>query len=229
MSVPIYADFGLLSHPSLVLQAYGVRLLPGYLAVATQVPSFYENVELDVDHGDVDHGSDPINRIAAESAVFENELLRVVSDREPIVDGHLLVVARASAQGFADAPKVCDSLLSALNTDDVIRRHTGGEWFFYERGRARFCTSGFTGIHAHGHILPLKSLKPLTVEEMVIETDATKCASLTDAWAQARISEGEYLVFGTSAGDAFVVHRGHRSADKRFLRNFLGSKMGWSS
>lgn len=220
LNVPVFAKFGMLSHPALLLQAYGVRLLPFYLVRETAKDSLgYRRVSfrLDTDR-------DPITRIASEKAIYADKHFRVVFDREPIVNGHALIVAREFRESFVDS-LINSSDFQFLLNSPVIRAAIGSEdYLFYERGRARFCTSGFTRPHAHAHAFPLKAFKEDAIFELAKATNAVSCESLDAAWTKARSSLGEYLVFGDSKGNTFYALNDGKFIQKRFVRRFLETR-----
>jgi diadenosine tetraphosphate (Ap4A) HIT family hydrolase len=217
LRVPIYASFGFLSHPAIVLQAHGVKLLPSYLMhTSASDESDYDEFEFSLDRG-----LDPIERIEREPALYVNDKARAVLDAEPISSNHVLVVAKEPFACFADMPSEIGAPGAVANSSAL--QHLWGKqgWLFYERGRAKFCTSGFTDQRAHYHLLPLKHFVSNLLPSLI---DATKAMPFPNFEAAAKAAaevSGEYLMFGTSAGDTYLVDRSNQPLAKRFMREFL--------
>jgi len=215
---PILVDFGLLSHPALILRELGFILVPTYSHLDRRLPMpSYSTYEWTIDHGD-----EPISRIRRESALFVDEWVRVVLDCDPIVPGHLLVLSEQDVKSFADSGAEA-SLASLL--DNKVASLPPGPWIFVERGRACFCTSGFTNIHAHGHLLPVGRFDKRAIDEFAAELGATRYESLSDALKAARRCDGEYVLVGASNEATYVcVLPNGISFEKRQIRNFFGGR-----
>lgn len=212
--VPIFIDFGVLSHPALILRELGFTVIPSYLGSGDRLLSpSYKKSEWALDCGD-----DPIARIRDEAYLYRDGQLRIVQDREPIVPGHLLLVAERPVRSFADAG-VGDSLDAVLHAEisPLPRR-----WLFYERGRARFCTSGFTNVHAHGHLLPIEYFKANVTQTLAADLAATRFDNLESALQVARASAEEYALVLSSDGDVFLrLLADGASLQKRRIRRLL--------
>jgi hypothetical protein len=135
-------DFGLLSHPAMVLREYGCKLIPTYL-----VPSCFSKNEYEISEMQMDIDKEPIARILNEAPLIENVTYHVVKDRDPITSEHFLCVAKHYSASTADTAKVEDviALFEQINEQTPI--------LFYERGRATFCTSEFTTAYDHFHLI----------------------------------------------------------------------------
>lgn len=215
VSAPIYSEFGLLSHPALVLQAHGIRLMPAYFDRSVSEHGYRKFAFR------TDTGHDPIVRILREARIFENEDVIAVEDREPIVPGHLLVVAKHSVSAFSDLAMPEEALRAAMGCDWAGFLREGEDALFYERGRASFCTSGFTAQHAHLHLLPSGSFESGAMERLASLINATRFASPAQAWSNARDHLGEYLLFGSTPGPVFLARPATTLHEKRFIRTFL--------
>jgi diadenosine tetraphosphate (Ap4A) HIT family hydrolase len=220
LKVPIYAQFGYLSHPAMVLLAHGVKLAP-----ACYDGSSAEGRLLSQTNFTLDSGLDPLDRILAEEAVFVDENVRIVRDRDPIAPNHLLVLSREPLKGFADGLPVSSAALEALQRHPSLAGGPLDDWFVYERGRASFCTSGFTDVHAHMHMLPLSAFAPGLLNELAANVGAEPCADLHAAWRRAAGEAGEYLIFGRATGPAFLRLGGTAPLGKRFVRRFLTERL----
>jgi hypothetical protein len=217
---PILIDFGLLSHPAMILRELGFALVPTYLHLGKRLLSpSYEKYQWVVDRGD-----DPISRIRKEQAIFADANIRVVPDREPIVPNHFLVVGEASDKSFADSK--AHASLGALLRGTAHPLFAQGPWIFAERGRARFCTSGFTTAHAHGHILPADRFDDCSVDDLADRIGATTYDSLEEALQNARFSTSEYILIVSPTEKCYLklLHDG-RSVDKRLLRRFFSGRV----
>jgi diadenosine tetraphosphate (Ap4A) HIT family hydrolase len=213
---PILIDFGLLSHPALILRELGFTVVPTYLHAGNRLLSpSYQTYEWPLDR---DH--EPISRIRHERPAYEDKWVRVVPDRDPIVPGHLLVVAEEDTKSFADSGAMKSIQLLLQGSCQLVAT---GPWLFVERGRARFCTSGFTAIHAHGHLLPAAQFTDAAADLFAASIGATRYSSIEEAFRAARRVTGEYILAANSTGHAFVcaVPTG-ATFEKRQIRNFFG-------
>jgi len=220
LKVPIYAQFGYLSHPAMVLRAHGVKLSPACFEEGSAEHRFLGQTTFALDRG-----LDPLNRILAEETLFLDEHVRVVRDRDPIAPNHLLLLSTESLKGFAEGLPASVASLEALQRDQSLAGGSTEDWFVYERGRASFCTSGFTDAHAHMHVLPLSAFTPGLLEELAAKVGAKPCADLYDAWRQAACEADEYLVFGGPTGPAYLRVGGITRLGKRFVRRFLTDRL----
>jgi hypothetical protein len=217
---PLLIAFGLLSHPAILLRELGFALVPTYLDISRQpLPSRYQSHEWPFDLGD-----DPVSRIRGEPVVYVDAHLRVVPDREPIVPGHFLVVGEASVHSFADG--AASAALDRLLRGESHPAFSQDEWIFIERGRARFCTSGFTNSHAHGHLLPASSFDGNSIADLANQLGARRFDCLETALLDARCTVGEYVLVVDPAGNAslaLVPEDG--SLGKRFIRRFFEARV----
>jgi diadenosine tetraphosphate (Ap4A) HIT family hydrolase len=215
----LLVDFGQLSHPAMILRELGYSLLPTYLHGGSgRTGKHYRR-----HRWLVDRDFDPVRRIRSETSVFQDRRVRVVPDRDPIIPGHLLVLAEQAAESFSDCSN--GDSLAALLTSGALSGIQRSRYVFVERGRARFCTSGFTGSHAHGHLLPIDRLEPSAVADFAVSLGAARHEGLLTALAHASQSSGEYILIAVGAGDAFlkVLPEG-QSFDKRLIRRFFGGR-----
>lgn len=217
---PLIVDFGLLSHPAIVLRELGFSLYPSYL-LDDRVDSrgvYEEKIAR------TDQGLDPIDRIKLEDALYADQIVRVVVDREPITSGHLLIVAEKRARSFADL--VSDSDLQNFFQLSLPALVGTEEWIFIERGRARFCTSGLTEKHAHAHLLPAYRFTDGSIQEFVGKIGATAQPSLADALRSARNLSGEYILVVTRSGLIYLrSYPADYLPEKRFIRSFFTSQL----
>ncbi len=156
--------------------------------------------------------------------LFVDEKVRIVGDRDPIAPNHLLVLSRERLRGFADGIPASTAALRALQQHLALAEKSLDDWFIYERGRASFCTSGFTDAHADLHMLPLSAFTPGLLHELAAAVGAEPCADLHAAWRRAAAEPGEYLAFGGQAGPAFLRLGGTALLGKRFVRRFLAER-----
>ncbi|MEW6289030.1 MAG: PEP/pyruvate-binding domain-containing protein [Thermodesulfobacteriota bacterium] len=213
----IFIDCGVLSHPSMVLRENKINVFPAYMAhPPIEFIQSYKEVPLDIDFG-----IDPIERILKESARYTDKEFHVVTDRNPIVKQHLLVVSKQDFASIADLP-IHSSMVNLLEREEVRGLYDYEPLLFVEHGRAKFCTSEYTNCHAHGHILPLESFKQNIVKEFVESTKAVEFSSLTLALAAARENPFEYLLLCINGGKTYLSSPIPKNAQrKRFFRTFL--------
>lgn len=211
----LYVDFGILSHPAMILREYGHELRPSYMLSEIEGEK-YEHINL----GKIDIGHDPYMRIMSEPAVFENQSFHVVDDREPICPDHLLLLSKALTPSIADGKDIRS--LQVLLTSDPFLNKFKSDYIYFERGRAAFCTSGFTASHAHSHILPAHCFEPDCIRELAIILNASPVYSIDVAYSKALETRGEYLIFGSvKLGYRLVSDPRVTIQEKRFVRNYL--------
>jgi hypothetical protein len=210
---PLLVDFGLLSHPAMILRELGYMVVPTYLhgGLSDVQEKYLQH------HWSVDQGMDPVHRIRNEPPIFKNRGVHIVADCDPIVPGHLLMLAETRVPSFSDAA-VRESITDLLTSNALP--HT--PYLFVERGRARFCTSGFTDCHAHGHLFPLAEIDFSAVSNFTTMLDARCYDSLATALQHAKESDGEYILVAEPKGKAFLrVLPPGRSFEKRLIRRFF--------
>lgn len=209
----VIIDFGLLSHPAILLREFGYNVVPSYFfSNINDSPSNYVFKTFDT-------GDDPIKRIMSESFVYDDDDFRVVYDKKPIVENHLLVLSKHSYTSMADEDDVVSKynfLFKDLNGKKIIDNS-----FLVERGRAQFCTSGFTDSHAHAHLLPLTPFKENMIELFVEATKSQKMESLEDAINILRKSKNEYIMLVKEQEVYIRILSKGQSFEKQFIRNFL--------
>jgi len=206
LDMPVAVDFGLLSHPAMVLRQYGVQLYPSYL-----VPSCFDKSEYEMKHLDIDIGNVPVERILKETPLFSDPDYHIVIDREPIGPRHVLLISRRQSPSVKDS-NVVDIVLNLygrVSEDDRA--------LFFERGRAEFCTSGFTSAHEHFHVVngvPSRA----AIDYMRQAIGGVRFSSLADAY-EAVPNVGEYCIFGCTH-EGFWMACGRR-IPKQLLRTSL--------
>ena len=217
---PILIDFGLLSHPAMILRELGFALVPTYLHLGKRLLSpSYQKYQWKVDLGD-----DPLARIRKEPTLYRDHHIRVVPDRDPIVPDHFLVVGEASDKSFADS--AAHASLGALFSGKAHPLFSPGQWIFAERGRARFCTSGFTSVHAHGHLLPATRFDRQAIVDLAKHLGSTSYDCLEEAFREARRSAREYVLIVSPSGTAYLsLLSENQLMDKRLIRSFFKERV----
>lgn len=208
----VFAEFGLLSHPAMVMQAHGVQLAGWYRSIGDD--GGYSLVT-----GKLDAGSDPIDRIFHEPEVVANDALKVVYDRKPIVPNHLVAVSKKRIRAFSSAMSIVEQIRKVLTL-------LGGSWFVFERGNALFCTSGLTDSHAHAHFLPLECFPGDIAAKLALALGAQEFSSIEDAWRAAEGCDDQYIVFGISNGPGFLANLSPVWREKKYVRRFLEANCG---
>jgi Pyruvate phosphate dikinase, AMP/ATP-binding domain len=215
----LLVDFGLLSHPAMILLELGFNPIPTYLASGgNKWPPQHEELAWDLDK------SSAIARIAREAPIHLDSKLRVVRDLTPILQDHLLVISESAVPSFADgdAHQALDALLRG-DTGGLLPSH---RWIYAERGRATFCTSGFPERHAHAHLLPAEHLSDDAVPAFVAHVGATQRGSLPEALAEAAKTREEYFLVVSPSGEVFLrTSPLGGEVVKRFIRTFFGGRV----
>lgn len=214
----VYVDFGLLSHPAMALRELGYLVMPSY-----SHPCFdglgtsrkrWTRIEWSIDVG-----LEPIHRIFQEPAVEVLTNVRIVRDRDPMTEGHLLVLANFPIRSFADL----QAGLTLVNlVENQLPRIVGSDFWLFERGRASFCTSGLTEEYAHAHILPSDTSLDVRAGKLLEHLAMSEPMPLRRALEIASLSNQEYLLAHRSGGGSFLCTFGREGIrDKRLLRTFL--------
>lgn len=197
----VFVEFGLLSHPSMVLRDNGCHVMPVF-------DSKFDGSNRENWSFKIDIGNDAVDRIMSEEALIENDTFHIVQDAQPLTRSHILAVSKSDTLSVVDGQIVQEAL-------KFCEEFSGDNSFFYERGRASFCTSGFTNPHAHFHLVTgLDNDK--TFGKMTKRLNVNMYSSLEDAY-RAIGSFGEYCVFGSSKL-GFAVYSG-TAVGKRFFRS----------
>ena len=212
--ITIYVDFGILSHPAMVLREYGCNLLPSYLLHYGKMNSeFYDNYTV---IGDL--LLEPYDRIMLERPILTNSYYHFVKDREQISDSHILVVAKEKAHSIADTKNLSE-LYKGLN---LVYGASSNCLMYFERGRANFCTSGFTTKQAHAHIFLETEYAHNTIPDFAFHTNSIWIETLQEALSIAQKSKDEYLIFGSDSKGFYLKVNFHADKfDKRLIRSFL--------
>ena len=204
--VPVAVDFGLLSHPAMILREYGNRIYPSYLAPACFSSSEYECWSFPLDKAD-----DAVRRILRERPAKRDDVYHIVVDRAPIGEEHFLAVSKRRSPSVKDT---CEIARVVAIFESVTREK---DPFFFERGRGTFCTSGFTGAHDHFHVIGGLD-NTLTFEAIVDILNVGgegRFDTVEDAYRYAP-GAGEYCLFG-SRSSGFAVSK-NRTAPAQLLR-----------
>jgi len=210
----VLVDFGVLSHPAMILRELGHNPVPSYLSARSlKKPYEFRSWTLD-------QALDPITRIRAEEPLFFDGRLRVVNDRDPIAEGHKLLLTEANVESLADSD--CHEDVLELMNGNRSNRISANKHLLVERGRAQFCTSGFTDKHAHAHLLPSQNLPASTAKNFAEFVGARFVGSLDDALQLAKRSCGEYFLVMDFTGETYFVSGSMlRTKDKRLIRRFF--------
>lgn len=201
---PVIIDFGILSHPAMILRRIGCKLVPSYKVAGCFSPTSYtfERRTLDV-------GLEPVDRIFSEMPVMPSSNYHVVPDREQITDTHWIGVSRLQSVSSVDSG----------NIDEVLRIFDafseGEEAFFFEKGGSDFCTSIFTTPREHFHLLKGRNFAP-SIDQLVRRTEGRCYPSLKLAY-QAVPLTGPYVIFGTQK-QGFWLAYGRNNYEKGLLR-----------
>lgn len=202
---PVIIDFGILSHPAMILRRIGCKLVPSYKVAGCLAPDSYT-----IERQHLDTGLDPINRILGENSVMPNDDYHIVPDRDQITDRHWIGLSRLPSDSWVDSGKM----------DQVLKIYEafadGDDAFFFEKGRSSFCTSIFTSAREHFHLIKGQDFKHI-VEQLARQTDGCRYLSLDMAY-RAAPSQGAYVLFGTPS-HGFWLASGRNSYEKGLLRS----------
>lgn len=212
--MPIYINFGILSHPAIVLREFGINVVPRLLH-----HKYYKIRNIfDIKQGEEEMEQKQENpfltRIIYESQFLENECFGIVPDIDPIVSGHYLFYSKIWLPSIAD----CDILAA---TDFLEKRFTEvikKPYAYFERGRASFCTSMNGVLHGHGHLVPVFAKN---IASIFPYGKVEQYPSLADAY-NAVTEEGQYLLWG-NLGKNFYLIRNVECIPKRTIRNTIRS------
>lgn len=195
VDAPLVVDFGLLSHPAMVLRDFGCRLVPSY-----RYPHLFESGTYVNRRIAIDVGGDAFDRILNEPHVVSTEHYIVVKDGEPINELHLLGMMRKRSLSVVDTDRVSEVryLLERASAEF-------GAAFYFERGRASFCTSGFGWAQDHFHIVGGLDCKR-TFSRLAERVKGETYPDLTTAYENAP-DHGEYCVFGCERTGFMVSNR----------------------
>ena len=182
----IVIDFGLLSHPAMVLRDFGCNLIPGYLfdELSTDNQYFIERVRLDVH-------DDAFSRIVREPRLYETSEYLVVRDKDPVSEAHLL--------GVCKRPSPCTYDTNSI--EDVWKlyekvSHDHGDQFYFERGRLSFCSSGFTDPQDHFHLIGGIDFEA-TYQKLCEAVGGKQYGTLIEAYEAVSPGIQPYCVFGS--------------------------------
>jgi histidine triad (HIT) family protein len=94
------------------------------------------------------------SRINQPETLFETASLYAMSDKFPVLPGHLLIISRAHLRCYADAPEavVQELAVAATRLRRFLREAYGTEALLWENG-----VCGQTVFHAHLHLLPVST------------------------------------------------------------------------
>lgn len=212
----VVVDFGLLSHPAMILREYGYNLVPNYLLNSNRKALNGYIIE----HFDI--GSDPINRILSEPAIYEDNEFKVVLDKDEIVQGHLLLITKEPYTSLTEIDNLEEKLMQIKAY--LLDNKTIGEYLLIERGRARFCTSGFTDSHAHAHLLPLDKLSKNALTSFLNKIKAKESKNLFKTIEIAKKSKNEYILLIENLEHShLLLLPDNTSVEKQFIRKHFGN------
>lgn len=206
-NVPVFVEFGILSHPAIMLREFGINVIPLYMK-----HTFFQ-----IDHRDDTLGGNMniqenpfLTRICFEEQIIENELFSVVRDAEPIVADHFLFYTKAVHPSIADSPYD-----KAIELIEAFVQMVGKPYAYFERGRASFCTSMNGVQHGHGHLVP----KFTADMSGLFPFGPVQCfENLYLAYEACSKSNGQYLLWG-NVGGVFYVIENVEQMPKRTIRN----------
>jgi hypothetical protein len=201
---PVIIDFGILSHPAMILRRIGCKLVPSYKVAGCLSADSYTS-----ERRSVDVGLEPVERILSEAPKMESAQYHVVSDRDPISEVHWIGVSRSDTLGKSGAenPSEIARILQFFSQ--------GRETFFFEKGRSEFCTSIFTTPREHFHLIKGDKFDR-HVSTLVQRIGGFKFSELEAAY-HAVPEDGPYVIFGTK-GLGFWLATGRNSYEKGLLR-----------
>lgn len=216
VEMPIYVNFGILSHPAIMLREFGINVMPrlihhSYYKINNILKKVWGEKKMEQKQ------KNPfLTRIIYEPQHLENECFGVVPDIEPIVPEHYLFYSKIWLPSIAD----CDIEVAVDFLENQFTKTVKKPYAYFERGRASFCTSMKGVLHGHGHLVPvftkeLASLFPYgEIEEY---------PSLMDAYHAVDV-EGQYLLWGNLGGNFYLI-RNVECLPKRTIRNTIRSFM----
>lgn len=206
-NVPVFVEFGILSHPAIMLREFGINVIPLYMK-----HTYYQiNHSNNTLGGKMNTQENPfLTRICFEEQVIENDLFSVVRDADPIVDDHFLFYSKAVHPSIADSPYD-----KGIELIEAFVQQIGKPYAYFERGRASFCTSMNGVQHGHGHLIPQFSSN---MAELFPFGEVRCYDTLALAYQACSMSPGQYLLWG-NVGREFYVIENVEQMPKRTIRN----------
>ena len=153
-----------------------------------------------------------LTKIIFEPQLMEHESFGIVTDIDPIVDGHYLFYSKQCLPSMAD----CNITQVVTFLEDKFIGSVNSPYAFFERGRASFCTSMNGVIHAHGHLIPmfLQDLSHLFPYGKI-----ESAPSMAQAYHLVK-PQGQYLLWGNLGKEFFVLQEAD-NLPKRTIRNTI--------
>ena len=192
----IIVDFGILSHPAMILRDFGCKLVPSYLLGPICTGKDYEaKIEkLDVGH-------DAFCRMQTEPRLFETKSYIVVRDREPVSEDHVLGVCKYRSASSRDTGQLDE--IRAIS--EYFRKRTEPT-LFYERGRRSFCSSGFSDALDHFHLVSGIDVGA-TFSKIRREIGGKWCATIKAAYEEVPLASAKgYCIVGSESTGYVVSH-----------------------
>lgn len=199
----VVVEFGLLSHPAMVLRDYGCFVIGPEFLIEKNKDQQYRTLEIQLDEG-----YDPYERILCEKPICSDNHFHIVWDRNPVTSFHLLAMNKIKTPSVLDGGHI-------ENVWSLFKEHDVKQPFYFERGRASFCTSGFTASQGHFHIVGLLD-NVRTFENLRKDQSVQVYFDLVEAYQKVPLI-GEYCVFG-SAVTGFAVVQSPRLGKQFFRR-----------
>ncbi|USF25761.1 hypothetical protein N510_000673 [Firmicutes bacterium ASF500] len=156
-----------------------------------------------------------LTKIIFEPQLVENENFSVVTDIDPIVDGHYLFYSKKWLPSIAD----CDTAQASAFLHNLFARAVDVPYAYFERGRASFCTSMNGVLHAHGHLVPVFSAN---MAQLFPYGTIERCSDLEEAYRLVE-TQGQYLLWGNLGGDFYVIQN-VEELPKRTIRNTIRAR-----
>lgn len=212
VEMPIYVNFGILSHPAIMLREFGINVVPRLLHHNYYRIRNIFNKKQGEEKMDQKQENPFLTRIIYEPQLLENECFGVVSDIEPIVPEHYLFYSKIWLPSIADCDIQAAVAFLEKRFTEVVKR----PYAYFERGRASFCTSMNGVLHGHGHLVPVFTENMASIFPY---GEVEEYTSLLDAY-RAVNKEGQYLLWG-NLGKNFYLIRDVECIPKRTIRNTI--------
>jgi len=154
-----------------------------------------------------------IDKIYEEESVLNDNIFHIVRDKHPICHNHLMAMSKKRVSGSAKLEMEYHNQLFKK-----ILHFYEGDFYFFERGNASFCTSLHEESCSHIHFIPSLYFDPSLVSLLIEETD-----KIGIAFEKIQNIESEYFYFGCSTNSFFYQLK--EKPKKQFFREFFTSNL----
>lgn len=211
----IIVDFGLLSHPAIVLRELGYRLIPSYLYSKRSIPSLNYKTRT-VSYNNT---SDFLTKLLNEPRIYEDDRTFCVADIDPVCNGHLLLFSKSQTRSFTDA----SCFLHAHKISRSSNKYFKTPMIFLERGRANFCSSMAESCIAHFHLIPCVEIDIVALQSFLRDTGwFVKSPANAETYFNENSNSEYFAIFFSNSCDVFCkLQTSNDFKSKRYIRHLI--------